>query len=241
MISSHIKAVFFDVFGTVVDWHGSVQDECQIFSQKISQEFDAVMFTDKWRSGFRRLQSSVANGYRNYLSMDEIHLEILEELIEEFDLNNISPEDKKYFNQSWHRLNPWAEVIIGLNQLKKKRIISTLSNGNVSMLIKLSKNAQLPWDCVISTEFFGTYKPNKNVYIGASELLNLTNSQAMMVAAHAYDLDGAMLTGMKTCYVYRPDEFGIGESENPGDVSRFDLVVNGFDEIEEAILKKYEE
>tara|TARA_Y100000817_G_scaffold3107_1_gene2688 strand:+ start:156 stop:872 length:717 start_codon:yes stop_codon:yes gene_type:complete len=237
---SNIKALFFDVFGTVVDWHGSVQNESKIFSLKISQEFDTFLFTDKWRSGFRRLQSSVSNGSRDYLTMDEIHMEILEELIDEFNLNGVSLEDKQNFNQSWHRLNPWSDSIFGLNQLKKNRIISTLSNGNLSMLNKLSKNAQLPWDCVVSTEFFGTYKPNKEVYLGAANLLNLPNAQTMMVAAHAYDLDAAKLTGMKTCYVYRPDEFGIGKGEDPGDVSRFDLVVNGFDEIEQEIVNKYE-
>ena len=236
----NIKALFFDVFGTVVDWHGSIQNESQVFSQEISQEFDTFLFTDKWRAGFRRLQSSVSNGSRDYLTMDEIHMEILEELIDEFDLKNISPTDKQKFNQSWHRLKPWPEAILGLNQLKINRVVSTLSNGNLSMLNKLSKNAKLPWDCVVSTEFFGTYKPNKEVYLGAANLLNLHNSQTMMVAAHAYDLDAAKLTGMNTCYVYRPDEFGIGKGEDPGDVSRFDLVVNGFDEIEEEIVKKYE-
>ena len=148
-----------------------------------------------------------------------------------------SKENLVNFNESWHRLKPWDDSIAGLSDLKNHYIISTLSNGNLSMLVKLSKNSNIHWDSILSTEFFGTYKPDPKVYLGAVKLLESNAEESMMVASHAYDLDGAINAGMKTCYVHRPNEFGTGISENYGDLSRFDLVVESFEEIS-GYLKK---
>ena len=163
--------------------------------------------------------------------MDEIHMEVLNELLEELEIENISKGKLDVFNQSWHRLNPWKDSLKGLKLLKQKFLISALSNGNLSMLVKLSKNSNLSWDSILSTEIFGTYKPDPKVYIGATNLLDIKPKNSLMVASHAYDLDGANKVGMKTCYVHRPDEFGNGKSEDYGDLSRFDIVVESFEEI----------
>ena len=232
-----INTIFFDVFGTVFDWHKSIRQETTIFSSKYKLSFDEFVFTDKWRAGFRLLQSKVANGQRDYLSMDEIHMEVLNQLLDELNINDISKENLVNFNESWHRLKPWDDSKAGLSDLKNHYIISALSNGNLSMLVKLSKNSNIHWDSILSTEFFGTYKPDTNVYLGAMKLLESNSEESMMVASHAYDLDGAINVGMKTCYVHRPNEFGTGISENYGDLSRFDLVVESFEEIS-VYLKK---
>ena len=232
-----INTIFFDVFGTVFDWHKSIREESKNFSSKYKLSFDEFVFTDKWRAGFRLLQSKVSNGQRDYLSMDEIHMEVLNQLLDELNINDISKENLVNFNESWHRLKPWGDSIAGLSDLKNHYLISTLSNGNLSMLVKLSKNSNIHWDSILSTEFFGTYKPDPKVYLGAVKLLESNAEESMMVASHAYDLDGAINAGMKTCYVHRPNEFGTGISENYGDLSRFDLVVESFEEIS-GYLKK---
>jgi len=229
--ATDIKGIFFDVFGTVFDWHKSIYEETKIFALENNLSFDEFIFTDKWRAGFRLLQSKVASGKRSYLSMDEIHMEVLNELLEELEIKNISKGKLDVFNQSWHRLNPWKDSLKGLKLLKQKFLISALSNGNLSMLVKLSKNSNLSWDSILSTEIFGTYKPDPKVYIGATNLLDIKPKNSLMVASHAYDLDGANKAGMKTCYVHRPDEFGNGKSEDYGDLSRFDIVVESFEEI----------
>tara|TARA_B110000263_G_scaffold145202_1_gene125982 strand:+ start:437 stop:1153 length:717 start_codon:yes stop_codon:yes gene_type:complete len=230
-----VKAIFFDVFGTVFDWHKSIYLETKTFTSQNRLSFDEFEFTDKWRAGFRTLQSEIATGKRNYLSMDDIHMEVLNELLEELKIRHINKDKLIQFNQSWHRLIPWGDSLPGLSDLKENHIISALSNGNLSMLVKLSKNSKIPWDSILSTEFFGTYKPDPKVYLGAIKMLDVLPKETMMVASHAYDLDGAKRAGMKTCYVHRPNEFGTGKSEDYGDLSRFDIVVDSFEDISQHL------
>ena len=230
-----VKAIFFDVFGTVFDWHKSIYLETKTFTSQNRLSFDEFEFTDKWRAGFRTLQSEIATGKRNYLSMDDIHMEVLNELLEELKIRHINKDKLIQFNQSWHRLIPWGDSLPGLADLKENHIISALSNGNLSMLVKLSKNSKIPWDSILSTEFFGTYKPDPKVYLGAIKMLDVLPKETMMVASHAYDLDGAKRAGMKTCYVHRPNEFGTGKSEDYGDLSRFDIVVDSFEDISQHL------
>ena len=235
-IKQDVKAIFFDVFGTVFDWHKSIYLETKTFTKENNLTFDEFEFTDKWRSGFRSLQSKVAKAERSYLSMDDIHMEVLNELLEELRIAHISNDELIQFNESWHRLIPWNDSLPGLAELKESHIISALSNGNLSMLVKLSKNSDVPWDSILSTEFFGTYKPDPKVYLGAIKMLDVLPTESMMVASHAYDLDGASSAGMKTCYVHRPNEFGTGISENYGDLSRFDIVVDSFEDISQHLI-----
>ena len=226
-----INTIMFDVFGTVFDWHKSIVNECSFFAEQNNVTFDHVKFTNDWRSGFRKLQKQVSEGAREYLSMDSIHFQVLNGLLSDLNILSISEEERIIFNQSWHRLSAWEDVKPGLHDLKENHVITTLSNGNYSMLLDLAKNTDLPWDCILSTELFGTYKPDPRVYLGAINLLGCEPDQALMVASHSYDLDAAKSTGMKTCYVYRPDEFGNVEGEYPGDTSRFDVLVDSFTKI----------
>lgn len=234
-LKSNIKAIFFDVFGTVVNWHESIVNESKDFAIRNCLEFDQISFADRWRSGFRSLQARVANNQREYLSMDDIHMEVLDELLGDLGIPGISEEEKLYFNRSWHRLSPWEDSVQGLHSLKETHVVSSLSNGNLSMLVALSKNSKLPWDCILSTEFFGTYKPDPRVYLGATGLMGMRPEETLMVAAHAYDLDAARFTGMKTCYVRRPNEFGAGKGDIHGDLSRFDIVTDSILEIQKYL------
>ncbi len=206
------------------------------FARRNSIAFDHIKFANNWRSGFRNLQKQVSEGAREYLSMDSIHFEVLNQLLSDLDASGISEEERIIFNQSWHWLSAWEDVKPGLHDLKQNHVITTLSNGNYSMLLDLAKNADLPWDCILSTELFGTYKPDPRVYIEAISLLGCEPEQTLMVASHSYDLDAAKSIGIKTCYVYRPDEFGCGKGEDSGDTARFDVVVDSFTDIRGSIL-----
>lgn len=230
-----LRAVLFDVFGTVVDWRSSVTDALSAFGLRYGLEADWAGYTDRWRAGFRTMQKQVADGEISWLSMDEIHRRVLVRLLEELDVPGLNDEDIEHLNSAWHRLRPWPDSPAGIARLKREYIVAPLSNGNLSMLVDVSKHAELPWDCVLSTAMFSSYKPDPRVYRGAAELLGFAPREIMLTAAHAYDCDGARAAGLQTAYVYRPDEFGPGRGEDPGDTSRFDVVVSDFLELAEQL------
>ncbi len=192
----------------------------------MSAEWDTV--ADRWRAGFRDLQGKLARGERPWITMDQIHREVLDGLLRDLGATSIAESAVADLNRAWHRLNPWPDTLEGLTRLKQDHVIGTLSNGNLSLLVDLAKHGGLPWDCVLSSGMFGTYKPNPEVYLGAVKMLDAEPTDIMMVAAHAYDVDGARAAGLRTAYVFRPEEFGPGRGEDPGDTSRFDVTASSF-------------
>jgi 2-haloacid dehalogenase len=231
----HLRAILFDLFGTVLDWRGSITDELAEFGKKYRYEANWSEFADRWRAGFRTLQSRIAKGETTWMTMDEIHRSVLDRLLKEHDLPGLGDEEITNLNCAWHRLRPWPDAVEGIVRLKRKYMVSPLSNGNLSMLIAASRHAGLPWDCVLSTAMFASYKPDPKVYRGAANLLGLDPQEVMLVAAHAYDTDGARAAGFRTSYVFRPEEFGPGRGEDPGDTSRFDFVAANFLELADLL------
>ena len=230
-----VKAILFDVFGTTVDWRSSIIAELNRFGDENGLSADWPMMADRWRAGFRDLQGRIARGERAWITMDQIHREVLDEMLRDLGVTDSSDERVAHLNRAWHRLNPWPDTIAGLTLMKRDHIVGTLSNGNLLLLVSLAKHGGLPWDCVLSTGMFGTYKPNPEVYLGAVRMLDAEPGDVMMVAAHAYDVDGARKAGLRTAYVFRPDEFGPGKGEDPGDTSRFDIVASSFTELAERL------
>lgn len=233
-----IKIILFDVFGTTVDWRSSIAAEIADFGRSRGVDADDFALADRWRAGFRRLQSQIANGERDWITMDAMHREVLDGLLPELGGEDAAEDEIVHLNHAWRRLKAWDDAVEGLNILKRNRIIGALSNGNMSLLVGLSKHAGLPWDCVLSTGMFGGYKPNPQVYLGAARLLDADPSDIMLAAAHAYDVDGARRAGMRTAYIFRPNEFGPGKAEDPGDTSRFDIVADGFTELAERLERE---
>ncbi len=230
-----VKAILFDVFGTTVDWRSSIIAALERFGSDNGLSSDWEDTADRWRAGFRDLQGRITQGEREWITMDQIHREVLGGLLRELGAPDLPESEVAHLNRAWRRLKPWADTVEGLALMKRKHIIGTLSNGNLSMLVSLSKRGGLPWDCVLSTGMFGSYKPNPQVYLGAVRILDAEPEEVMMVAAHAYDVDGARASGLRTAYVFRPDEFGPGKGENPGDTSRFDMSVSSFVELAERL------
>ena len=226
-----VKAILFDVFGTTVDWRSSIIVELEQFGDENGLSANWERMADKCRAGFRDLQGKITRGERDWITMDEIHREILDGLLRDLGVDELPEGKVAHLNRAWHRLKPWPDTVEGLTLMKRERIVGTLSNGNLSLLVSLAKRGGLPWDCVLSTGMFGTYKPNPEVYLGAVKMLDTAPGEVMMVAAHAYDVDGASEAGLKTAYVFRPDEFGPGKGEDPGDTSRFNIVASSFVEL----------
>ena len=203
-----IRALVFDVFGTVADWRGSILRECRALgrAKRLAVDWDA--FTDAWRGGYRPAMARVRSGELPWMNIDQLHRLILDGLLQQFDLRGLKEAEKDQFNRAWHRLAAWPDSVRGLKRLKKEFVISTLSNGNVSLLTNMAKNAGLPWDCVISAELFHHYKPDPESYLGAAKMLGFKPGEVMLVAAHKDDLRAAKRCGLRTAFVRRPKERG---------------------------------
>ena len=203
-----VKALTFDVFGTVVDWRGSISRAGRKLGKELGIRADWTAFADAWRAGYRPAMDDVRSGRLPWTNIDGLHRRILERILDESGLNSLSEEEKDQLNRAWHRLKPWPDAVRGLKRLKTGYIISTLSNGNVGLLTNMAKNAGLPWDCVLSAELFQHYKPDPEAYLGAAAMLGFEPHEVMMVAAHKSDLRAAQATGLRAAFVQRPLEFG---------------------------------
>jgi len=203
-----VKAMVFDVFGTVVDWRGSIIREGRKLGRAKKLRVDWPAFADAWRAGYRPAMARVRSGELPWMKIDELHRMILDGLLKQFSIRGLSAAEIDHLNRAWHRLRPWPDARRGLARLKRDHVIGTLSNGNVGLLVNMAKNAGLPWDCVFSAELFRHYKPDPEAYFGAAKLLGLAPDEVMMVAAHKDDLRAAMACGLKTAFVRRPLEYG---------------------------------
>jgi 2-haloacid dehalogenase len=203
-----VQALLFDVFGTVVDWRGSIIDELTRFGIEKGWQADWAAFTDNWRGLYQPAMEEVRSGRRSWTILDVLHRESLEQLLAKYRLVGASEADKSRLNTVWHRLKPWPDAVEGLKRLKVRYIIGTLSNGNVGLLTRMAKNAGLPWDVVLGAETARAYKPLTEAYLRNAELLNLQPAEVMLVAAHNSDLAAAANVGLRTAFVARPTEYG---------------------------------
>ena len=222
------RALAFDVFGTVVDWRTSIIRELADFgrSHDIEQDWPAV--ADNWRSGYAPAMDRVRHAELPWTRIDDLHRMILDELLAAAGATSITDEDVDHLNRAWHRLDPWPDSVAGLTRLKQKFVITTLSNGNVSLLTNMAKHAGLPWDCVISAELFHHYKPDREAYLGTADLLGVRPKELMLVAAHPSDLRAAQGAGLMTAYVARPLEHGPGQKPHSVEDGEFDVTATDF-------------
>ena len=203
-----VKALLFDVFGTVVDWRTGIAIEVQMIAKKYNIELNADDFADAWRAEYQPAMEQIRSKKRSFTILDILHLENLKKIAPRFNLNNLSNEDLNFLVSAWHRLPGWPDSSQGLNKLKKKFILATQSNGNIALMVNMAKYSNLSWDVILGAEVLGHYKPEPQAYIKACKALNLKPSECLMVAAHDDDLKAASLQGMKTAYVHRPFEYG---------------------------------
>jgi 2-haloacid dehalogenase len=220
-----VKALACDVFGTVVDWRGSIIREGAEWAARKGLRVDWAKFADRWRAGYSPAMDKVRKGTLPWTKLDALHRMILDELLGEFQITGLSEEEKESWNQVWHRLTPWPDSVPGLTRLKQKYVLATLSNGNVSLLVDMAKNAGLPWDAILSAELFRHYKPDREIYLGAADLLGCRPSEVMMVAAHVGDLNAARACGLRTAFVLRPNEYGPEGKADTAAGEHFDVTV----------------
>ena len=207
-----LKVLAFDIFGTVVDWHGSIGAEVDAMGLGV----DGNSFALAWRAGYQPAMQRVMRGELGWTRIDDLHRLILDELLARFKISHLSEADKRHLNHVWQRLDAWPDSVDGLRRLKSRYTICTLSNGNISLLTAMAKRAGLPWDCILSAEVFRKYKPDPATYLGVADVFGVAPPEVMLVAAHHDDLAGARACGLRTAYIERPQEFGAMQ---PKDVS----------------------
>ena len=209
-----MKVLAFDVFGTVVDWRSGVIAELTAIARERDLAVDAGAMADAWRRRYQPFLDRVRRGEAPWQVLDELHRASLREVIRELGLEKLTETDHDRLVLAWHHLPPWPDAVDGLTRLRSRFVLTTLSNGGMAMLVDLDRSAELPFDCVLSTELVKSYKPDPRTYQLVS-LLAVRPEQAMMVAAHPYDLAAAAEQGMRTAFVRRPQEWGTGKAEVP--------------------------
>jgi 2-haloacid dehalogenase len=223
-----VRALTFDVFGTVVDWRSSITEEGRAVGRSIGIEADWEAFADAWRSKYQPSMSRVRNGETPWTNLDSLHRASLDELLEELGIGELDEQEKNHLNRAWHRLNPWPDSVAGLTRLKQKYILATLSNGNVALLVDMAKSARLPWDAILGAEVARHYKPQPQSYLTTAELLGLAPHECMMVAAHNGDLVAASALGFRTAFVARPTEYGPNQQTDLQAEHAFDIISESF-------------
>jgi 2-haloacid dehalogenase len=231
-----LRALIFDVFGTVVDWRSGVIRDGQRLAAERGLDVDWPAFADAWRRRYGPSMNRVRHGERPWTNLDGLHRDSLDELLVECGIDGLAEEDRQFLVTAWHRLDPWPDSVAGLRRLKQRYVIAPLSNGNVALLVNMAKRAGLPWDLVLSAELVRHYKPDPQTYRCAPELLDVRPEQVMMVAAHLDDLAAAREAGLRCAYVRRPDEWGAGGTARaPGAQDELDFVVDSFTELADRL------
>jgi len=229
---SEVKALVFDVFGTVVDWRSSLIADFTEWGRKRGIKADWTALVDGWRAVYAASMDEVRkHPDRGYVILDSLHRQSLERLVAQLSVSGLNEADLHYLTMGWHRLYPWPDSVSGLSRLKTRYIIGTLSNGNVALLTEMAKFAGLPWDVILSAELFQHYKPDRETYLGAARLLCLAPEQVMMVAAHNHDLKAAQKLGLKTAFVARPTEYGPLQKYDLKATGDWDIVAKDFVEL----------
>jgi len=231
-----VKALLFDVFGTVVDWRGSLIADLTTWSQARGRHGDWAALVDAWRAAYVPSMDEVRrHPERGFVNLDALHRQSLKRLVAAQRIEGLTEADFDHVNRGWHRLDPWPDSVSGLTRLKRKFVVSPLSNGNVALLVNMAKHAGLPWDLVLSAEVFQHYKPDPESYLGAVRLLGLQPAEVMMVAAHNNDLEAARDCGLATCFVPRPTEYGPLQNRDFKAEGDWTLVVRDLDDLADRL------
>jgi 2-haloacid dehalogenase len=227
---SQIRALFFDVFGTLVDWRGSIAREVA----RLELKADGGAFADAWRGEYQGAMERIRAGGRGYVKLDVLHRENLDRILPRFGLEGMGEVERASLNLVWHRLDAWPDVVAGLVASREKFLLAPMSNGNISLMADMARHNGFHWDAILGSELARDYKPKPSVYLAGCSAFDLPPAQCMMVAAHSSDLAAAAALGLKTAHIARPDEHGPGIGEAVPEVP-VDLAVRDLIQLAEAL------
>jgi len=210
---NNVKALLFDVFGTLVDWRSSIAREARTILSPLDVAIDWEAFADAWRARYPLAMEEVRSGRLPFSKLDVLHRRNLDAVLQAFGLERIDEATRADLNLAWHRLDAWPDTTPGLARLRTKFLLAPCSNGNISIMVDLARRNDWHWDAILGAEIARDYKPKPIVYLSAAAAFDCAPQEMMMVAAHSYDLAAAAATGLHTAFVARPDEDGPGKGE----------------------------
>lgn len=216
---TEIKALLFDVFGTLVDWRTSIARDAQSILAPRGVAIDWMAFADAWRAQYQPAMDDVRSGRLPFSKLDVLHRRNLDAILLAFGLERVDEATRQRLNLAWHRLDAWPDVAPGLAQLRERYRLAPCSNGNISLMVDLARRNGFPWDAILGAEIARDYKPKPAVYLAAAAAFDCAPGEAMMVAAHSSDLAAAARVGLRTAFIARPHEHGPGRGENAASVS----------------------
>ncbi|MEM1197924.1 MAG: haloacid dehalogenase type II [Pseudomonadota bacterium] len=230
-----VEALLFDVFGTVVDWRGSITSQMEAFGAEKGYDADWNAFADRWRALYQPAMEQVRAEGRDWVILDTLHGENLDTAWAEFGLPPLGTDERAHLVRAWHRLDPWPDAVAGLTRLKTKYIIAPVSNGNIALITNMAKRAGLPWDVVLGAEVARAYKPMPEAYLRSAAAIGRAPGQCMMVAAHNDDLHAAKAQGLRTAFVPRPLEMGPGGGADTEPTGDWDFVADSFEALADQL------
>jgi 2-haloacid dehalogenase len=210
-----VQALFFDVFGTLMDWRTSIAREAQVTLEPLGYRLDWLAFADAWRGEYQPGMEEVRSGKIPFSKLDILHRRNLERILPRFEIKGLDEAVLRDLNLAWHRLDAWPDVSAGMKRLKTRFKLAPCSNGNIALMVDLARRNDIPWDAILGSEVAGNFKPKPVVYLASCEALNLAQGECMMVAAHSRDLKAAAALGLRTAHIARSNEYGPGTGE-PG-------------------------
>ncbi|MET0277792.1 MAG: haloacid dehalogenase type II [Pseudorhodoplanes sp.] len=234
---SEVKALFFDIFGTVVDWRGGIAREAKKFLKPLGYKLDWIAFAEAWRAEYQPSMEEVRAGRIPFSKLDDLHRRNLDRIRPRFGLQKLGEKDCRKLNTAWHRLDAWPDAAKGLKRLRKHFLLAPVSNGNISLMGHLARHNGFRWDAILGAEIAGDYKPKPVVYRSACAAFDLAPQDCMMVAAHSYDLKAAAACGLRTAHVARPDEAGPGTGEKRPSI-KVDVAAKDFVDLARKLKKK---
>jgi 2-haloacid dehalogenase len=225
-----VQALFFDVFGTLMDWRTSIAREAQVALAPLGYKLDWIAFADAWRGEYQPAMEEVRSGKLPFSKLDVLHRRNLERILPRFDVKGLDEAALHDLNLAWHRLEAWPDVSAGMNRLKTRFKLAPCSNGNIALMVDLARRNDIPWDAILGSEIASDFKPKPVVYLASCEALNLAPAECMMVAAHSNDLKAAATLGLRTAHIARPDEYGPATGE-PGPTVPVDFAATDLNDL----------
>ncbi|MBZ9799104.1 haloacid dehalogenase type II [Mesorhizobium sp. ES1-4] len=233
-----VRALVFDVFGTVVDWRSGVARDAETFLKRHGAgSVSPTAFADAWRRRYSPAMEEIRNGRRPFERLDVLHRENLEAVLPEFGIApaSVPAAELDELSRAWHRLDPWPDAVAGLTRLKARYIIAPLSNGNIALMLNMAKRSGIPWDAILGAEVVKAYKPAPEAYLRTADVLAMRSNEICLVAAHNGDLAAARACGLRTAFVFRPTEHGSGQTTDLHPVQDWDMVIGDFLEMAERL------
>ena len=233
-LGDSVKALVFDVFGTVVDWRNGVAREARTILSPLGYSLDWLAFADAWRAQYQPGMDEVRTGKISFVKLDIIHRRMLERILPKFGLEKVDAKVLDELNLAWHRLDAWPDVGPGFTRLRKRFMMAPCSNGNIAIMVDIARRNDIRWDAILGSEIAGDFKPKPRVYLAAAEALNIKPNECMMTAAHSNDLKSAAENGLRTAHVGRPGENGPGTGESAPRVP-VDVAATSFTELADKL------